>query len=222
MNEQTSKRSRGSRFSGGHWLVMLVGLLAVVMNFAALQDRTELLSVALLAQDIAVGSTISANDLIAVETGLGSPHSDGMISGGEISAVLGMVATRSLHSGEFAYATDFRNAAAPSALRAFAIPIEPVSAVGGAVAVTDRIDVIQAFEGVARYLALNLEVIAIPAVDDRGIGTSGFHVTVAIDAETALILAKALDEGGVSLVRSTGASPTSLSLVVGGENESDV
>ena len=222
MNEQTSKRSRGSRFSGGHWLVILVGLLAVVMNFAALRDRTELLSVALLAQDIAVGSTISANDLIAVETGLGSPHSDGMISGGEISAVLGMVATRSLHSGEFAYATDFRNAAAPSALRAFAIPIEPVSAVGGAVAVTDRIDVIQAFEGVARYLALNLEVIAIPAVDDRGIGTSGFHVTVAIDAETALILAKALDEGGVSLVRSTGASPTSLSLVVGGENESDV
>ena len=201
---------------------MLAGLLAVVMNFAALQDRSELLSVAVLAQNIAVGSTISASDLVAVDTKLGSPHSDAMISGDDISAMHGMVATRSLHSGEFAYAADFRDAAAPSALRAFAIPVEPVSAVGGAVSVTDRIDVIQAADGVARYLALSLEVIAIPEVDDRRIGTSGFYVTVAIDAETALVLAKALDEGGVSLVRSTGASPASLLLVVGGEEESDV
>ncbi len=222
MSEQTSRRSRGSRFSGGHWLVMLVGLVALVLNFSALQDRSSTASVAVLTHDIAVGSTVSANDLMAVETTLSSPLRAGMVHGDTMTTMLGMVVTRTLHSGEFAYVTDFRPAAAPSALRAFAIPVEPVSAVGGAVAVTDRIDVIQAIDGVARYLALDLEVIAVPSVDDRGIGASGFHVTVAIDAETALILAKALDEGGVSLVRSTGAEPASLLSVVGRDDETDV
>lgn len=222
MNERTTKRPRGSRFSGGHWLVILVGLLAVVLNFAALQDRGATAEVVVLAGDIAVGTTVSLSDLVVVETGLVAQLREGMVPGNEMSLLEGMVATRSLHKGEFAYATDFRSAAAPSALRAFAIPVDPVAAVGGAIAVTDRIDVIQALDGVAQYLALDLEVISVPSTDDRGIGTSGFHVTVAVGAETALILAKALEEGGVSLVRSTGAVPANLSLLVGGKDDADV
>ena len=219
MESQSKRRSLGSRISGGHWLVVLAGLVAVLLNFGALQDQEATTQVVVLAEDVPAGATMSAGDLRVIETRSGPESLGSVLSPAQVSEIAGQVATRNLRSGEFAYVEDFREAAAPSALRAFAIPVEPAAAVGGAIAATDRVDVIQALDGVASYVALDLEVIAVPSTDDRGIGSSGFHVTVAVDAQTALLLARALDEGGVSLVRSTGALPADATLTVGPREE---
>jgi Flp pilus assembly protein CpaB len=219
VDSQPKGRSLGSRLSGGHWLVVLAGLVAVLLNFGALQDRDATTQVVVLAEDIPAGTTLTADDLRVIETRAGFESPQSVLSPDQVGEVVGQVATRNLRSGEFAYVEDFRNAAAPSALRAFAIPLDPSAAVGGVIAPTDRVDVIQALDGVAFFVALDLEVIAVPSTEDRGIGSSGFHVTVAVDAHTALLLARALEEGGVSLVRSTGAFPADETLTVGPREE---
>jgi Flp pilus assembly protein CpaB len=88
------------------------------------------------------------------------------------------------------------------------IPVEAAHAVGGALAVGDRLDVIQVDEGgQARYVVSGAEVLAVNRPDSGVIGAaaSSSSLTVAVDARQALRLAAAIRGQRFELVRSTGA-----------------
>ena len=85
------------------------------------------------------------------------------------------------------------------------IPIDPDDAVGGKIAEADLVDIIHVEDGVARYVAVAVSVLAVAENNDGFASSNSFYVTVAVDAELALKISSALDSGTVRLVRSTGA-----------------
>ena len=89
------------------------------------------------------------------------------------------------------------------------VPVDPEHAVGGALRVGDRVDVIEVQEDRATYVAIGLEVIGINESGSGGAldGLGSYSVTVAVDDATALRLAAAIRADRFELVRSTGAEP---------------
>lgn len=91
------------------------------------------------------------------------------------------------------------------------IPVPRENAAGGSLGVGDRVDVIDTVDGVARYVALDVEVTKVSAPSSSGGITRGagreFFVVVQVDALQALAIAEALADGKLNVVRSTGAAP---------------
>ncbi|HXF36785.1 MAG TPA: RcpC/CpaB family pilus assembly protein [Actinomycetota bacterium] len=128
------------------------------------------------------------------------------------------VAATTIRAGDLVSRSDLRPSAAPGGLGVMSIPVEREHAVGGALAPGDRVDVIEVRDGGARYLLRGAEVLAVGSRDGRGFveGSIGaFSVTIAVDPQAALDIARAIREAGVEIVRTTGvqatpeASPTS-------------
>ena len=89
-----------------------------------------------------------------------------------------------------------------------ALPLTPGRSVAGAVEVGDRIDIVVVRQGVASYVATNVEVIAVTRSNGGSISAAGdLIVTIATDAQTSLVLSAALADGEIFVVRATGAAP---------------
>jgi hypothetical protein len=86
------------------------------------------------------------------------------------------------------------------------LPVPVEHAAGGALVAGDRVDVIAVTDGVAGFVATDLEVISVSDIGSGAIGTiSSHHVVVNVGPEQALRLAEALAAGSVEIVRATGA-----------------
>lgn len=201
----TPKRGLMSRLSTGHVIMILAGLLAALLNFSLLQQRDETFSVVVASGPLLPGQTVQLADFDFVEIRATDEVLGTLIMADEISAIEGQVSVRSVPAGNLVLVSDFRTAAAPLEQRAMSIPIDEERAVAGELTSNDLIDIIVVDDGVASYIAIGIEILALPA-DQEGIGSADFSVTVAIDAETALKVASALDYGELHLVRSTGAA----------------
>ncbi len=199
------KRPWWSRMSGAHALAILTAIIAFLLNLVLLRDP-ELVEVAVARVDLPVGVELRAEDLRWIEVDRSSGIGDSLITRDEFAALTERVVRTELLSGDVVLRSSVGPAAAPSSLRAFTVGAEISRAGGGALRRGDIVDVISTIDGVASYVAVGAEVLAVPVLGERGLApTTGYYVVLAVDADTALRLAQALDGGRVDVVRSTGA-----------------
>jgi hypothetical protein len=86
------------------------------------------------------------------------------------------------------------------------LPVPVEHAAGGSLVAGDRVDVIAVSDGVAGFVAVDLEVTSVADGASGAIGTvSSYHLVVNVDSDEALRLAEALAAGPVEIVRATGA-----------------
>ena len=91
------------------------------------------------------------------------------------------------------------------------IPVGPEHAVGGTLAVGDRVDVVGVDGTQATYVLRDVQVVGVATTAKSGglglaAGSQQYFVTVAVDDAGALRLAVAVRSGKFEVVRSTGAA----------------
>lgn len=212
------QRGRGSsrpgrrlvdRLSAGHWLVLIAGLLAGILNFALLRGDDEHVTVAVAADTIAPGQVISAADLTTARVDTDDGLLARLVPGTDIDSVVGSVAATRVAAGDPVPRSALHGPGATDLLRTMSLPIDPAHAVGGELRPGDRVDVIAVDEGRGRYIAEDVEVVGVADREGGGaLGThlGGYHLVLAVDATTALDLAMALRGDGVEVVRATGSA----------------
>jgi Flp pilus assembly protein CpaB len=123
--------------------------------------------------------------------------------------VAGRIAGATIEPGELVMRRLLRPRAARRGLRAISIPIDPARAVGGHLAVGDRVDVLLADERTVAIIVPDAEVLAVDQRGRGGIGDSAspFTVTIAVDEEQSRAVAAAVVGDGLSFARTTGATP---------------
>lgn len=202
------RRPWWTRLSAAQVFVVVAGVLAFLANLVVLRGSDDPTLVAVAARDLAAGERITADDVSlepvdAEDSILGSFVTDPDWLEGRVVAV-------PVPESSPIVAGMLRSVAAPDGLRALSLPVPRERAVGGGLEVGDRVDVISVTDGVSRYVAAGVEVLAVPA-EQTGLAGAGTHfVVVAVDADQALALTAAVAAGGIDLVRSTGADPAGL------------
>ena len=197
-----------SRLSFGHVVTLLAGLLATVLVFSVLRERDAGFRATAAGAEIRAGTAVEATALRVVDVRVPDDVRGRLVDPASLDRLSGWIATRTIQPGELLSRGDLRPPAAPSALRAMSIPVDPSHAVGGALTAGDRLDVIEVDEGgQARYVVSGVEVLAVNRTDSGVIGAAAgsSSLTVAVDARQALRLAAAIRGQRFELVRSTGA-----------------
>ena len=206
-------RSLVSRFSTAHGLMVLAGLLTFVLVVSATKGSDARLTVAAARGDIPAGAVVTGALLEKIEV----PADDALarttvpwdsLGGGD------RVTARPIAAGEFLRPSDLAVASGggKTQLRAMSIPVKRERAVGGALRVGDRVDVVDVVDGTARWVVTGAQVVEVPNEPSsrggivRDVGAM-YHVVVEVDALQALALAEALTHDTVSVIRSTGAPP---------------
>lgn len=204
-------RRLGSRLSTGHVLMILAGLIAALANLAALRSASATVPITVAREDIPVGVLVTADQLRTVDARLGDDVLATLVSPElvRMGGLEGHVTATPVAAGSPLRLADLRPTATDEpGLRRISVPLRPEVAVGGAVAVDDRIDVIQVVDGEPRFLVSNARVLARAESSGTALGAvSSFFVTIGVDADTALCLASAIEAGGLSVVLSTGQQP---------------
>lgn len=183
----------------------LAGLAFAASAVVVLADREATYQVARLVEDVPPGAEVDAGSWEYVELRGDGDAIDGLVSAQEAREVEGLVAARTLHADELLAESALRPASAPSALRAMSVPVAAERAVAGALSAGDRVDVLATVDGDTGYVAVDLEVLDVAGQGGLGRRTGTFTVTVAVDDETSVELARALEEGSLDVVRATGA-----------------
>lgn len=206
------RRPVTSRVSSGHVLTVAAALLAAVLNFAVLRGGDGEVPVVVATADIPAGAALDAADFRTVPGRLDPTAMDGLLAADQLSHLDGHVAAVPIPAGAPVRRADIVEASsADLGGRRISIPVERDHAVGGRIAPEDRIDVIRVLDGVATYLVSGARVLDVADGTTPGFGALGeFHVTIAVDAETALCLASAIDAGGLTVVLSTGQEPVAV------------
>ena len=196
---KVARRSPFSRLSFGHVVMISAGLLAFLLNVYIIRSRGETVEVLVAAQPITAGSRLGSQDIAYQFVDADGPFVDRVLSRENVTPLFGHVVVRDVDSGAPLMADDLRPAAAPGDGRAMSIPIAADHAVGAALYVGDRVDVIAVDEGEGRFVATGIEVLDV-AVGASRPASDRFGVTVAVSEVEALAIAGALDRGTVHLI----------------------
>ena len=187
-------------------MIAVVVILAFVLNLLVLQDRSSTTLVAVADQALTAGSPLDPSTLRLVPVDSGFEGLDDLITEEDVADLQGSVVARSIEAGGLLDGSAVVAAGSSSGLRSMSLPVPMEHAAGGALVVGDRVDVIAVADGVASFVASDLEVVSVSDGSTGSIGTvSSFHVVVNVTADDALRLAEALDTGAVEIVRSTGS-----------------
>ena len=85
------------------------------------------------------------------------------------------------------------------------IPVAAEHAVGATLVIGDRVDVISMVGEEPVFVASDLEVVSIADTTQTGLSAAGpYHVVVGVSPAQALALARAVADGSVEILRSTG------------------
>lgn len=201
----TPKRGMMSRLSSGHVIMVLAGLLAALLNFTLLQQRDEVFQVVVTNRPLLPGQTVVLDDFTRAEIRASQDLLDTLVMADAVTALEGQVAVRPISVGSFVSDADFSPAAAPLEQRAMSVPVDPDKAVNGSLTTNDIVDIILVDDGRATFVALAVEVLAVPAPQEGFASTAKYAVTISVDDETALRVASAIGTGELHLVRSTGS-----------------
>lgn len=201
------RRTFTGRFSSGHLVMIVAGLLGMVLGIAALRHEPGGVEVAVAAHEIRAGESVTAGDFRTARVQMKPALLATFVLAHDTRQVRGRIATATIESGEPIIRRELRPRAAKAGFRAMSIPIDPSRAVGGRLATGDRIDVLFAGDREVSIIVRDAEVIAIDAKGRGGIGetSSPFTVTIAVDARESQLLAAAIADGDISLARTTGA-----------------
>ena len=215
------KRGMMSRLSTGHVIMILAGLLAALLNFTLLQQRDEVFQVVVTNRALLPGQTLELEDFTYAEIRASQALLDTLVLSDSVSGLDGQVVVRSIAAGNAVSVEDFSPAAAPLAQRAMSVPVDSDKAVNGSLTVNDIVDIILVDDGRASYVALGIEVLAVPAPPEGFASTASYAVTISVDDETALRVASAIDIGELHLVRSTGSQQADIEFFDPTEQPSD-
>lgn len=204
------RRSRTGRVSRAAALTWLAGTLAFVLSASLLRDRAERVEVLVAARDIPAGAELTIGMVRSVELDADSPLASALLLRGGLEK--GMVVRELVAEGSPIRAADLVEAGEGDRLRSMSIQVDRAQAVGGDIAVGDLIDVIDVVNGTPTYVVSGVQVINVASQGSSrglsgGVADRGFFVVVRVDARQALALAGAMKEGGVQVIRSTGAEP---------------
>lgn len=202
-----ARRRTGRRLSATHILIAVVVILAFVLNLLVLQDRSATTLVVVADRPLAAGSTLDADAVRLVPVDSSFEGMTGLVTADQLAFFNGWVVERSVSEGGLVDVSALVEPGSASGLRSMSLPVPIEHAAGGSLASGDRVDVISVEDGVAGFVAVDLEVIEVSEVASGSIGSiSSFHVVVAVTPEQALRLAEALDADSLEMVRSTGAA----------------
>lgn len=199
-------RRSGRRLSVTHVLIAVVVSFAFVLNLLVLQDRSATTLVAMTDQTLTSGTVLDRSNLRLVPVDSGFEGLSELVTEDDLARFEGWILARTIPSGGLIDRGALVEAGASSGMRSMSLPVSIEHAAGGALVPGDRVDVISVSDGVASFVATDLEVISVAEGAAGGIGSiSAYHVVVNVDASTALRLAEALDGRSLEVIRSTGA-----------------
>lgn len=192
--------------------MIVAALLAFLLNLVVLRGSDDRVTVTVAARTLEAGEPVHAEDLAVASVLVDDRVLATLVPGAERDGIVGLVLAHPLGEGELLTRSALVEPASRDGRRAMSVPIDPAHAVGGVLRPGDRIDVIEVADGRPRYIAVGIEVVD---VSTGGSGTtigviSSPHVTVVVDAETALRLAAAIRGEAIEVVRSTGADVPSV------------
>jgi pilus assembly protein CpaB len=202
------RRKLSARFSSGHLVMLVAGLLGMVLGIAALRREPAGVPVAVAAHEIRAGERVAAGDFDVARLQTGRALLAMFVRARDLRDLRGHVATTTIEAGEPIIRRELRPRAARAGLRAMSIPIDPSRAVGGRLASGDRVDVLNASDREVSIIVGDAEVLAVDAKGRAGIGetSSPFTVTIAVDAQQSQLVAAAIADGDISIARTTGAA----------------
>lgn len=185
----------------------LAALFALVLNLLVLRSNQETLVIAIAATDIGAGTTLSSAHVSYAEIPADDVLAARLLHVDSIDEWVGQLTTRSIGGGEPILTSDLLVVASRDGLRAMSVPIDQSQAVAGNIGAGDAVDVVLVLDGVATYIATDIQVLGVPDAGTNALGArTGYAPTVAVTATEALRIAAALDTGTVHLVRSTGSA----------------
>jgi len=197
----TGRRGPFARLSTGHWVMLLAGMVAVVLNFAFLRSQQHTVDVAMAAVDLPAGSLLDASEVTFTPVHAEESVERGLVSRADLDSAL--VVARTIPAGTLLSKIDL--ATQSNGSRAMSIPIDRDHAVGGLLRRGDLVDVVASGSGAARYVLVGAEVLSVS--EASGSLGSDYSVTLALDADEVLRVAAAMSEGSLEIIRSTGADP---------------
>ncbi len=201
------RRPWWSRLSSGHLLIAVIGVLAFLLNLMVLRGATTAELFAVAATDIPAGSTLAPSMVRYVEVGASPDFTSRLLSEADVSSRWGHILARSVSAGDPVTAASLLAPAGRDGMRVMSLPVDVEHAVGGRVVPGDRVDVVAVVEGAARFVATDLEVVAVPDSNRGGLGATGaFFVVLAVDAQTALDLAEVAAAHRIEIILATGAA----------------
>jgi Flp pilus assembly protein CpaB len=217
------RRKLMSRLRLGHVVMVAAALFALVLNLLVLQDNRETIEIVVAATDLGAGTTLARAHLSPVEIPADDALAARLVRADALDQWLGQLTTRSIGNGEPILKSDLLVVSAQDGLRAMSIPIDQSQAVAGGVTAGDAVDVVLVVDGVATYIATNIQVLGVPDSGTNALGArTGYAPTVAVTATEALRIAAALDTGTVHLIRSTGSGLPELDAATAIEPEDPV
>jgi Flp pilus assembly protein CpaB len=203
---QPARRRLGRRLSATHVVIAIVVILAFVLNLLVLQDRSSTTLVAVADRALATGSAMDRSSIRLVPVDADFEGLPGLVTEDDLGSFDDWVLARSVPAGGLLDRAALVRPGSGSGLRSMSLPVPVEHAAGGALVAGDRVDVIAVTDGVAGFIATDLEVISVSDTGSGAIGTiSSHHVVVNVGPKQALRLAEALAAGPVEIVRATGA-----------------
>ncbi len=217
------RRKLSSRIGLLHVIAIVSGLLAFLLILTWMRSQQDLVEVAVATETIRSGNVVESDTFEYVEVPAEGSFGDLLIGPSEEPFLVGSVATRLISPGEPILDTDVRPIDTPEGLRAMSIPLDVNRAVGGAIAIGDRVDVIGFDDAGPHYIATDVAVLDVPGERPTAFAaTSSFAITLAVDEVQALGIAAALDVGDLHVLRSTGAPEVTLDRLMSADEEPPV
>lgn len=196
-------RRRRGRLPASLGVAVVAGLMAMLFTLAA-GRQDDAVQVTVAAQSIRAGERIEAGDLRYADISGSASVLSSLVRRIDARSLIGQVATQPIAAGTMVSTSDVAPEAGPGQQRAMSFAVDVDRAVGGAIRAGDRIDVIDG--SVPSYVLVDAEVLAVAQPATGALATRrNYAITVAVDAESALRLAAAIQAGKLELVRATGA-----------------
>lgn len=209
---RTRRRNPLTRVSAAHLLMLLAAVLAFATNLVVLRNLDHTRAVAVAAVDLPAGSHIESSHLRSVEVDVDDTVYARLVPWAQAAAVIGQVTAHPIGEGRLIGVGDVRDPSGPAGLRSMSIPIDAEHAVGGGLGAGDRVDLILVEDDGPRYVLTDAEVLSVSPIGELGALASGdFYIVVALDEDQALLVAEAIRDGRIEVVRSTGALPVEAS-----------
>jgi Flp pilus assembly protein CpaB len=190
--------------------MVLAGALGVLLTLSVLRAADDTHPMLAAARDIAPGTVIDSRALRVTSVHVDAAVGATLFDGTALESLNGRVAVEHISAGSLVARTSVRTATAGGVPRAMSFPIPRSRAVGGAVVVGDRVDVLAVRRNTGRsgYVATDVQVLAFSSRGSGPLeGSDDASVTIAVDSDAATRVASALEVGTITLVRATGATP---------------
>jgi hypothetical protein len=217
--EQGPRRPYWARVSAGQVVMVLAALAAFVLNVNVIRSQEASVMVAVATRELTAGESLDSGMLDFVPIDAENPVVSRLVTQESAAAFSGRVITGTVLEGEFVSVGRLVETATDTNLRAMTVPVDATHAGGGTlIGVGDLVDIISVTEGRARYVVAGAQVLEVPARETGGlVGSSDYFIVIAVDADTALEVAEALQGDSLEVILSTGAPPPQrMSLFEGG------